>query len=291
LATEQKRAMIEELTQNLARLIGQKDASDDEANRLAEKRNKLNDELRNLQAEIQELRRGRDQTNEKVKELKQRRNNITVRIREKIEGIKKLGQEKQDFSKKRPSRSGRALEEEIESIDWKIQTSSLTLQQEKDLVEKVKVLETQLGVHRKVEQLNKKIDALHKEVTNLRAEREHFHEALTAQSQKSQEIHAKMLAKIEDSKKTKTEADSAHKRFLEERTKAQPLREEIAVISRKIRELKTDVREQDEKERKQSESLLRQTLEYKAREKLKRGEKLSWEEFQLLAEKGLTPKE
>jgi len=286
LSTQEKTRVINELTQKLAPLGEQKGALDDEADRLAEKRNRLNEKMRNLRAEIQELRSERDHANEKVKELKQQRNTTTATIREKIEEIKKLRLERHDFSKKIPSRSHRALEEEVKNIDWKIQTSSLTLQEEKDLVEKVKALETQLDVHRKVEQLERKIDALHAEVKNLQTERERCHEALTAYSQKSQEIHAKMLTKIEESKKTKIEADGAHKRFVEAREKTKPLREEIATISCKIRQLESQVREEHEKERKQSESLLRQTLENKAMEKLRKGEKLSWEEFQLVAEKG-----
>ncbi|HYB68800.1 MAG TPA: hypothetical protein VEC97_04560 [Candidatus Acidoferrales bacterium] len=286
MSTQEKTRVINELTQKLAPLGEQKGALDDEADRLAEKRNRLNEKMRNLRAEIQELRSERDHANEKVKELKQQRNTTTATIREKIEEIKKLRLERHDFSKKIPSRSHRALEEEVKNIDWKIQTSSLTLQEEKDLVGKVKALETQLDVHRKVEQLERKIDALHAEVKNLQAERERCHEALTAYSQKSQEIHAKMLTKIEESKKTKIEADGAHKRFVEAREKTKPLREEIATISCKIRQLESQVREEHEKERKQSESLLRQTLENKAMEKLRKGEKLSWEEFQLVAEKG-----
>jgi uncharacterized coiled-coil DUF342 family protein len=286
LSTQEKTRLIDDLTQKLAPLTEQKDALDDAADRLAEKRNGLNEELRNLRAEIQELRGERDQANEKVKELKQQRNTATLRIRGKIEEIKKLSVERHDFPKRIPSRSHRALEEEVEKIDWKIQTSSLTLQEEKDLVGKVKVLETQLDVYRKAEQLERKIDALHNEVKNLKAERERCHEALTAHSQKSQETHAKMLAKIEESKKTKMEADSAHMRFLEAREKAKPLREEIVAISHRIRQLETEVREEHEKERKQSDSLLRQTLEKRAMEKLRRGEKLSWEEFRLVAEKG-----
>ena len=286
MSTQEKTRVINELTQKLEPLTEQKGALDDEADRLAEKRNNLNEEMRNLRAEIQELRSERDQANEKVKELKQQRNTTTATIREKIEEIKKLGEERHDFSKKIPSRSHRALEEEVKSIDWKIQTSSLTLQEEKNLVGKVKALETQLDFHRKVEQLQMRIDALHAEVNNLQTERERCHEALTAHSQKSQEIHAKMLTKIEESKKNKMEADGAHKRFVEAREKTKPLREEIATISCKIRQLESEVRGEHEKERKQSENLLRQTLENKAMEKLRKGEKLSWEEFQLVAEKG-----
>jgi uncharacterized coiled-coil DUF342 family protein len=48
------------------------------------------------------------------------------------------------------------------------------------------------------------------------------------------------------------------------------------------------LQETDKKQKKESEDTLRQKIEEQAREKLKRREKLSWEEFQLLAEKGMT---
>ena len=286
MSKQDKTRVIDELNQKLAPLTEQKDTLDDEANRLAEKRNRLNEKLRDLRNEIQELRSKRDEANVRVKELKQQRNSITAKIHEKIEEVKKLSEERHAFSKKTPSKSRRTLEEEVKSIDWKIQTSSLTLQEEKNLVDKVKMLETQLSAYRKAEQLEKVIDELHTEVENLKSEREHCHEALTAHSQKSQEIHAKMLSKIEESKQIKIEADDAHTRFVEAKEKTRPLREEIAAISSRIRQFKTEVRDEHEKERKQSEDLLRRTLENRAMEKLKRGEKLSWEEFQLVAEKG-----
>ena len=288
---QEKTRLIDELTQKLAPLTEQKDVLNVDADRLAEKRNRLNEELRDLRVEIRQLHSDRDEANEKVKELKQQRNTTTARIREKMEEIKRLSEERHDVSKRIPSRSRKDLEEEVESVDWKIQTSSLTLEEEKDLVGKVKVLETQLVVHRKLEQLESKIDALHAEVKNLKAERERFHGALTAHSQKSQEIHAKMLAKIEESRKTKLEADDAHKRFLEAREKTKPLRDEIATISCKIRRLESELREEHEKERRQSESLLRRTLENRAMEKLRRGEKLTWEEFLLVGNKRSQSKE
>ena len=250
MSEQEKTQGIGELTQKLAPLNEEKDKLEDEANRLAEKRNRLNEELRNLRTEIQELRSERDLANEKVKESKQQRNVTAARISEKIEEIKKLSEERRDFSKKMPLRSRGTLEEEVESIDWKIQTSSLTLQEEKELVGKVKALETQLDIHRKVEKLSTKIDGLRNEVKDLKAERERCHEALTAQSQKSQEIHAKMLARIEELRKTRIEADSAHERSVEAREKIKPLREEIAALSFKIRQLETGVREEKEKERK-----------------------------------------
>ena len=59
-------------------------------------------------------------------------------------------------------------------------------------------------------------------------------------------------------------------------------------ISNQIRKLREGARKEEEKAKKRSEEALREKIERQAREKLKRGEKLTWEEFQLLAEKGMT---
>jgi uncharacterized coiled-coil DUF342 family protein len=97
-----------------------------------------------------------------------------------------------------------------------------------------------------------------------------------------------MIGKIEDSKKYKIEADVMHKRFLEVKEKARPVEGEMMGLANEIRQLRAEIRVEEEKERKQDQDVLRETLERQAREKLKRGEKLTWEEFQLLAEKGVT---
>lgn len=283
-----KTQMIEELTKKLSALKEQRDKLDAEAYEWAEKRNELNDKVKSLRDGILELRAERDRINDQVKELKQQRNDTTTRIREKIEEMKKLNQESKALAKKRPSRSHQALQKEVESIDWKIQTTPLTLQEDKELVGQVKELEAQLNVYRKLEQLAQKILELRKEVRALRSENGLRHQKLTKNAEESQEIHRNMIGKIEDSKKYKIEADVMHKRFLEVKEKARPVEGEMMGLANEIRQLRAEIRVEEEKERKQDQDALRETLERQAREKLKRGEKLTWEEFQLLAEKGVT---
>ena len=79
-----------------------------------------------------------------------------------------------------------------------------------------------------------------------------------------------------------------HKQFLEARMKVKPLQDDVVAVSAQMLQLRKGLREAEQKQKKESEDTLRQTIENQAREKLRRGEKLSWEEFQLLAEKGMT---
>jgi uncharacterized coiled-coil DUF342 family protein len=288
LPTPQKNRVIEELEKKVLLLKEQHGNLDDQAREFAAKRDKLNEKVKNNRSEIEKLRQERDAVNEKVRELKQHRNELTSAIREKIEEIKGLSEKSKKIAKKRPSKDHQTLKEEVESIDWQIQTTSHTLQEDKELVEQVIQLETQLSVHKKYERLGKMIRNLRSEVDKFKAESQGYHESLTANAQKSQELHGKMLAKIEESRKWRAEADELHKQFVMARESGKPVQDEIVAGLNEIRKLRGEMREEEAKEKKQSEDDLRQSIEARAKEKLKRGEKLSWEEFQLLAEKGIS---
>jgi uncharacterized coiled-coil DUF342 family protein len=283
-----KNEIVAELNEKLSALKDKENALGSEARKFAGKRDELNVRVRSLHDEVLGLRSQRDELNERVKELKQRRDEMRAGIREKIEEIKKLGEENKILAKRKPSQSHEALQKEVESIEWTIQTTSLTLQEDRALVEKVKQLEAQLSVHRKVEQIAKRIVQLRTETRTMKAETENLHRQLSEKAKKSQETHTKMLEKIDESKALKAEADDMHRRFLQAKETTQPIREEMKTTIDRIKLLKRELLDETQKERKESENVLRESLENKAKEKLKRGEKLTWEEFQLLAEKGLT---
>jgi len=288
LSGRKKNEIIAELNEKLSVLRDHEDRLRSEALESAEKRDKLNGRVKNLRDEVLELRSLRDELNNKVKELKQHRNEMTARIHESLEEMKKLGEESKALAKRKPPRKHEVLQKEVESIDWTIQTTSLTLQEDRELVEKVKQLETQLAIYRKLEQLAKRISQSRAEIKTMKSESELLHRQLTENAHKSQETHRKMLEKIEETRTLKKEADSMHKEFLQVKERTRPLQEEVRLVVNQIRQLKGEIREEVQRETKESQDALRETLERQAKEKLKRGEKLSWEEFQLLAEKEMT---
>lgn len=283
----QRTQKIEELTQKLSELKTQREKLDAEIRDLAEKRNKLNEQFKNSRIEILEIKNKRDKLNETVKELKQLREKAKADLHLKIEEIKKLKGEIKALAEKKPSKGFQILREEIASIEWKIQTTSLDLKDERELVEHVKQLETQLNIHKKLDQLKQKFLESKIEAKALEANIQHFHKELTENAQKSQQIHLQMLEKIEESKRLKMKADSLHALFLQAKGKTNPVQKELLEISNQIKMLREEIRKEEVKERKKNESAVREELEKKAMEKLKRGEKLTWEEFQLLAEKGM----
>ena len=288
---QQKPGDIATLNQQLDSLDKQADQAKAETLKLIEKRDKLNEQFKSLRMETRELKAERDTINEEVHALKSQRDESRTTIHEVIDEIKVAREKISELKKKTPKRSHTDLKKELDDIEWRIQTTSLDLTEEKKLIENVKQLETQLSAYRKIEKQAKRISDLQQGLKTLDETGDKLHTELSALAQKSQETHQKMLAKIDEAKKIKTEADSLHQTYLQARENAKQLNEErrkLAEQKRKLQESQNQLyksqRRQDDAARKTVEQALKEKLESEAREKLQRGEKLSWDEFQLLAE-------
>jgi uncharacterized coiled-coil DUF342 family protein len=284
LTEQQKTNEIARITQQLAALREQVNKANSETQLHVEKRDKLNEQFKKLRQEIHELKNERNNLNEKVKTLKQQRDAARAKIRANIEEVKTHSQKITELKKKTPKESRRELQKEFEDIEWKIQTTPLDMQEEKRLIEKVKQLETQLNIYKKIDQHVKKIAELRKDLETLETNADAAHQELTETAKKSQEIHAKMIAKISESEKIKGEADSLHGAYIKAKEQVKPLHDEIKKLTEQRKRLQDAVREEDEKRKKNAEQALKEKLESQARDKLQRGEKLSWDEFKLLSE-------
>jgi uncharacterized coiled-coil DUF342 family protein len=284
LTEQQKTREIAIINQQLAALREQANKANATTKTHIEKRDKLNEQCKKLRREIHELKSERNRLNEKVKTLKQQRDEARTKIRTIIEETKTRCQKLTELKKKTPKKSHQNLQKEFQGIEWKIQTTSLDLQEEKRLIENVKQLETQLNVYRKIEQQNWKIIELRKERRTLEIDEEAFHQELTDTAQESQEIHANMLAKIGEARDIKGEADRMHCAYLQAKDQAKPLNAEVKRLIEQIRKLQDAMRVEDERKKKTAEQALKEKLGSQARDKLQRGEKLCWDEFQLLAE-------
>jgi uncharacterized coiled-coil DUF342 family protein len=285
--------------------------ADIESKKMVEKRDQLNVQSTKINLEIRSLKKERDEVNKKVHTLKQERDEVRVKIKPIMDEIQAINDKKDELKKKMPHVRQRDIQKEIDKIDWKIQTETLDLQEEKRLIGEIKLLETQLVGYRKIEKENKKIAEHIHERKALDARAESFHKELSAFSSESQRLHETMIAKIAEVKKVKEEADGLHKSFIENREKTRNLRVEIAVLTGQMLGLRNTLREQNkelrekaiaervkvmtirQKEQEEADIIknqkmledqaLKSKLGAQAKEKLDKGEKLSWNEFQLIA--------
>ena len=302
---QEKTNQIATIQQQIVSLRGQVDKANAEIEKQIEKRNQLNEQTKKASQEIREIRSQRDEINDKVKLLKQQRDEIRVKINPIMDEIQAINAKKEELKKKTPRVRQQELQEELDAIEWKIQTTSLDLQEEKRLIEEVKMLETQLSSYKKIEKQNQKISELLKGRKTLEAQADVFHRELSELAKKGQELHEKMIAKIAEAKKSRDEADVQHKAYIQTKEQIEQLPVDIAVLTGQMRGLQNTIWEQNKairtkdsadraKEREQleeekakkmlDENALKEKLGAQARDKLQRGEKLSWNEFQLLAD-------
>ncbi|MEM2108246.1 MAG: hypothetical protein QXL10_03055 [Candidatus Bathyarchaeia archaeon] len=279
-----KANQIAALNDHIASLKSEIDKAEAEISEYLEKRDRLNEKFRKYRENIQLLRNERNQLNDTVKSLKQQRDAARERKKIIIEEIKEATKKAAELKAKKPKISRRKLEKEIQGIEWKIQTTPLNLQEEKKLVEKARQLEPQLNIYQKLEQQNMKIAALRQELNTLEAKANLSHHELIATAQKSQELHALIITKIKEADDIKKEANLMHSTYVQAKERIKSLQQALKALIEQKRQLQNAIRVDDEMQRKATEKMLKEKLEAQARSKLQRGEKLSWEEFQLLVD-------
>jgi uncharacterized coiled-coil DUF342 family protein len=310
MSEQQKPIKIDDINQQIEKLREQANTADVQIQKFIDQRNQLNDKVKQTRQEIDALKTERDTINEKVKLLKQQRDEIRVKtapITEKMDAIKEKIAE---LKKQVPRESQQELQEEHDAIEWKIQTTSLDLQEEKGLIENVKQLEILLSSYKKIDARYKKMKELMAQRQAIEAEADVFHNELTDLAKKSQEIHSQMIEKVNAAKVTRAQADSLHQSYVKTKEDILQIHVKIAELTGQIQGLRAAMREEDKARRlaaqqayqerqladkdrqaadkekrqvvKEKEKAIKEKLGAEARDKLQKGEKLSWNEFQLV---------
>ena len=268
-----------------------------------EKRDTLHEKIKKIREEIDPLRTERDALNEKVKLLKQQRDAVRTLIIPIMDEVKTIDDKIEALKKNLPRISQRDLQEEHDAIEWKIATTSLDLQEEKRLIEDVKAIEIQLSGYKKVDIQNKKIKELLAKRKIFDDQAEDLHKELTDLAQKSQDLHAIIVEKMDTTKRERAEANLLHQAFIKAKENNGVLYDQIKLLLSQGAGIRTAIKEQnqarrkDEEERRQiedakrkeeqtekaaKEQALKEKIGLEAREKLNRGEEVSWDEFQMM---------
>jgi uncharacterized coiled-coil DUF342 family protein len=278
---------IKALNQELTPLKEERNKLNDEAKKWAKKRDTLHEKTRNLRKDANSIKEKRDTLNEKVQELKNLRSQVTTRRKEKFDKISALREKIRTLNEKIPSGNLRRIQREIEDIDWKIQTNSLPVKEEQELVNRVRELESLLIDQKKIGKVKDELFKLRAEEQKYGTEARTIHDKLSELAEQSQKYHAQMIGVLEKARELHGEADEAHKKFVEAKEEAQKLHQKFVEVLGEIKRIERDLKETADKKQAERQSELKGELEKRALEKMKRGEKLMWEEFQVLAEKGL----
>jgi len=255
-----------------------------EARKLSQERNDFHGEAAKLRSEAQGLREKRDELNSEIQRLKISREEAREDYFIKIIELRELRKKIKEVMAKKPRRSAKSLEDEIKAIEWKIQTESPSLNEERTLVDVVKALEGQLEVYREIKRIVDKIDVLENEAKRLNDKTLACRERILELARQSQEFHEKMVGKLQRMGELRARANGIHKEYIDHREKARAVHSKCLEIMGQIKGIRDEVRRKEEGERAEQQACLIEKLSKEALAKLRRGERLTFDEFKILAE-------
>ena len=256
MSNEQKTVRIEDIHQQIEKLREQANTANAQITKHIEQRDQLNELVKKTHQEINELKTERDSLNEKVKLLKEQRDTIRAKATPIIEQINARKEKIAEYKKKIPRESQQDLQQELEAIEWKIQTTSLDLQEEKRLIENVKQLETLLSAYKKIDAQNKKIKDLIIQCKAIEDEADVFHNELTELAKKSQDLHSKMIEKVNAVKISRAQADGLHQAYIKTKEDIVQMYVKIAELTGQLRGLRTAMYEEEKLRRMASQVAL-----------------------------------
>lgn len=301
--TAKNPSQITNINQQIDKLKEQTRETNAQIKKYIEKRDQLHEKLRKTREEVNQLKTERDALNEKVKQLKQQRDAVRVNVDPILAEVNALNEKIDALKKNLPRISQRELQQELDSIEWKISTTSFDLQEEKRLIENVKELEIQLIGYKKIDNQRKKIKELIEHRKTFDAQADVYHKELLDLAKKSQDLHAVMMEKVNSMKKDRAEADLLHQSFVRAKEQNNIVYEQIRLLISQSTGIRVALREQYQNRRKEDEGrrkeveakrkqeqaeravkeqALKEKIGSEAREKLGRGEKVSWDEFALM---------
>jgi uncharacterized coiled-coil DUF342 family protein len=310
LTEKQNQSQISNINLQIDKLKETIRENNDQIKKSIEKRDELHEKVRKSRDEINQIKAERDVLNEKVKQLKQQRDAVRVNVAPIMTEINAINEKIETLKKNMPRINVKEIKKQHEELEFRIATTTMDVHEEKRLIDQVKELEIQLSGSKKIDIQHKKIKELLEHRKTFDQQADVYHKELTEVAKKSQELHAVMMEKVNVMKRDREEADNLHKAFINYKEQNNQIYDQIRLLISQSTGIRASMREQyqtrrkeddqrrkeyderrkqedakrqqEQAERQAKEKVLKDKIGGEAREKLNRGEKVSWDEFALM---------
>ncbi|MCX8171551.1 MAG: hypothetical protein N3E47_06250 [Candidatus Bathyarchaeota archaeon] len=283
--------MCEDLKRRLASLeleasglLAELENKNADARRLAEEKKALVGKIRALRAKALEYKSMRDSLNEEVKNFKAILAELKREYGEKLESLKGLKLSIKDYLRFRPAKSEEILAREIADLDWKIQTTPMPIAEEQKIIEKIRALERQMEFYRKIKSMKEEVRGLENRLGEIKNEIALYRRKIAESAAESQSFHDMMVKTLNEVNELKSKLNDVNSRYMENRGEAAKLHLKRKELLSQIHTIRSLIREEEERRKRESITAIKEKVKREALEKIKRGEKVSFEEFKILVE-------
>lgn len=282
--SEKLRRDLASLRQEIANLKDEINKLKMESRSLIKEKSEISSRISELRLEAANLKNKRDALNEDVRNLKATLIELKREYGENLNSLRELRQKIREYSRFKPSRSRESLEKEIAELDWKIQTTPLTIDEEKKIIERVKTLEEQLSFYRKLEAMRNEVSMLEGRLKEIKDKITICRDKIVKTAEESRVFHERMVKCFKKIGELKTKMNEINGKYMRNKNEMLSLRLKYIELVSRASAIRKYIKEEEERKRIEVISALKEKIKKEALEKLKRGEKISFEEFKILSE-------
>lgn len=172
--------------------------------------------IRELIQKIKEIKAKRDFLTDEIKAVKPKRDAINKSIPEKLKDLERLRKEKSDLVRAAgindsPSR----IKQQIEKLEFKIETDTASFEREKGLMKQIKGLKKIYESSASILDISSKIRAISERAKAMRKEANELHKAIQEKARQSQVLHEEILTISAEIDKNRTGEEEAFRKFSE----------------------------------------------------------------------------
>jgi uncharacterized coiled-coil DUF342 family protein len=282
------RSRIEKSERQLASIFKELKINRTDVDELKEKRDLLNQQVKEKVAKAQELRRRRDEINRAIGKYKEKRSGVNSKTQELFSGIAGL-KEQRDECNKLSHGSMESISNIYEAELDSFLNKELLLVVEIKIFQKLNDLSKRLEAAKKANELHAQIQESYRESKGIHKEGDEFHEKIQALSDESQVCHLEMLENFKSADEIRKEANMYHAQLAENITNINKIKEKIDPLKTNIASSRNEIslyldRLKDVQLTKDEHKVNQKHSD--AREKLHKNARLSLEDLKLLIEKG-----
>jgi phosphoserine phosphatase len=253
-----------------------------------DRRDELRSETPVAHEEMDKQRTKRDELNVEVQRQKRLRDEVNEQARLLLEHFQEL---KAQREKTRDYVPLEELQSQLRELEWRQQTTSLTVEEERALLDEMDSLSKAMETAPKKDAIpmNQSIemDELWKEIQNTREKAQEHHEMMIALVEEAQRTHQNLVQLSQGIGPVRSEIDEAHQMFVKCLQEVDEMRARLEVLQDREKQLKSEldaIRKERKTSREEREKAVMEKLAEQARAKQQSGQKLNLEELRALME-------
>lgn len=246
---------------------------------LAEERDRLNAQVRELVQKANDHRNNRNKLNVEVREAKKLRDELNKKANELNEVVTTLKKEK-IVETGGPSLS--RLRKELNDLDFKLMTSVLTADKEKEMMGNIQKIQALIREQESKMEEHREIRTAVRDARKAKEDAEHQHKLVSELARKAQSEHDSMIQLYETADELRKQADGSQQKFITNKQLADAEHKQHIELIRKVHDYDkfiSGLRRRERRARKDRQETVQKKVAEDIVEKFKKGEKLSTEDL------------